>query len=54
MSDKHLHVIAFNVPYPADYGGVIDIFYKIKIPETGGSKNNPSLLYIWPSTFQRT
>lgn len=25
-----LHIVAFDVPYPADYGGVIDIFYKIK------------------------
>ncbi len=25
----HLHLISFNVPYPADYGGVIDVFYKI-------------------------
>lgn len=29
-SDKHLHVVSFNVPYPPDYGGVIDVFYKIK------------------------
>jgi hypothetical protein len=29
-SGKHLHVVSFNVPYPADYGGVIDVFYKIK------------------------
>ena len=28
--DKHLHIISFNVPYPPDYGGVIDVFYKIK------------------------
>ncbi|MFK7949755.1 MAG: glycosyltransferase [Saprospiraceae bacterium] len=25
-----LHLIAFNVPFPANYGGVIDVFYKIK------------------------
>ena len=25
-----IHLIAFNVPFPADYGGVIDIFYKVK------------------------
>ena len=25
-----IHIVAFDVPYPADYGGVIDIFYKIK------------------------
>ncbi|NSW45270.1 MAG: glycosyltransferase [Bacteroidales bacterium] len=27
---KQIQIIAFNVPYPADYGGVIDVFYKIK------------------------
>ncbi|MDL2281693.1 glycosyltransferase [Parabacteroides sp. OttesenSCG-928-G06] len=27
---KHIHVIAFNIPYPANYGGVIDVFYKVK------------------------
>ena len=25
-----LHIVAFDVPYPSDYGGVIDIYYKIK------------------------
>lgn len=25
-----LHVVTFNVPYPANYGGVIDVFYRIK------------------------
>ena len=28
--DKHLHIVCFDVPYPADYGGVIDVFYRIK------------------------
>jgi hypothetical protein len=27
---KHLHIVAFDVPYPADYGGVIDIFHKLR------------------------
>lgn len=27
--DKHLNIIALNIPYPANYGGVIDIFYKL-------------------------
>ncbi len=30
MNEKHLNIIALNIPYPPDYGGVIDIFYKIK------------------------
>ena len=30
MSEKHLHIITHDVPYPADFGGVIDQFYKIK------------------------
>ncbi|MDR1938267.1 MAG: glycosyltransferase [Tannerellaceae bacterium] len=28
--DKHLHVIALNVPYPPNYGGIIDIYYKLR------------------------
>ncbi len=27
--DKHLHIVSFDVPFPAGYGGVIDVFYKI-------------------------
>lgn len=27
---KSLHIAAFDVPYPADYGGVIDIYHKIR------------------------
>lgn len=27
--DKHLHIIAFDVPFPADYGGACDVFYKL-------------------------
>lgn len=30
MPDKTLHIISFDNPFPADYGGVIDVFYKIK------------------------
>ena len=38
MQDRHLHIISFNVPYPADYGGVIDVFYKIKSLHSLGIK----------------
>ena len=27
--DKHLHIVCLDVPYPPDYGGVFDLFYKI-------------------------
>lgn len=27
--NKELHIISFNIPYPANYGGVIDVFYKL-------------------------
>ena len=31
LSNKRiLHIVAFDVPFPANYGGVIDIYYKIK------------------------
>lgn len=28
--DRHLNIISLNIPWPANYGGVIDIFYKLK------------------------
>ena len=30
ISDLHLHIISFDIPYPANYGGVIDVYYKAK------------------------
>ncbi|MGM0612115.1 MAG: glycosyltransferase family 1 protein [Bacteroidota bacterium] len=30
MSDKHLHIIAFDIPYPPNYGGVIDVWHKLR------------------------
>lgn len=38
FSGKHLHIVSFNVPYPPDYGGVIDVFYKIKALQQLGIK----------------
>jgi hypothetical protein len=29
-TSKNLHIVSLNIPYPPNYGGVIDIFYKIK------------------------
>ena len=33
---KQLHLVAFDVPWPANYGGVIDIFYKLKALHAAG------------------
>ncbi len=30
MQNKPLHIISFDNPFPPNYGGVIDVFYKIK------------------------
>lgn len=30
MQDKHLHIISFDNPYPPNYGGTIEVFYKVK------------------------
>ncbi len=38
MNSKHLHIISFDIPYPADYGGVIDVFYKLKALHASGVK----------------
>lgn len=35
---KNLHIVSFDVPYPANYGGVIDVFYKIKALYKNGIK----------------
>ena len=37
-ADYHLHVISFDVPYPANYGGVIDVFYRVKALSEAGVK----------------
>jgi len=38
MDEKRLHIVSFNVPYPANYGGVIDVFYKLKALSENGVK----------------
>jgi hypothetical protein len=30
MNYQHLHIVTHDVPWPADYGGVVDLFYKLK------------------------
>ena len=37
-NDKTLHIICHDVPWPADYGGVVDLFYKIKALHEEGVK----------------
>ena len=34
----HLHIVTFNVPWPADYGGVIDVYYRIVALAKAGVK----------------
>ena len=38
MTENQLHIIAFDVPYPANYGGVIDVFYRVKALIEAGVK----------------
>ncbi len=33
-----MHLVAFDVPFPPDYGGAIDVFYKIKALHAAGVK----------------
>lgn len=40
MKEKHIHIISLDIPFPANYGGVIDIFYKIKALHKLGVKIN--------------
>ncbi len=36
--EKHLHIVCLNVPYPVDYGGVFDLFYKLPALKQQGIK----------------
>jgi hypothetical protein len=38
MPENHLHIVAFSIPFPANYGGVIDVFYKLKALHKAGIK----------------
>ena len=44
MQEKKLHIIAFDNPEPPVYGGVIDVFYRIRTLFKEGVKIN---LHIW-------
>ncbi|MEX1001012.1 MAG: glycosyltransferase [Crocinitomicaceae bacterium] len=35
---KKLHIIAFDVPYPPNYGGIADVFYKLKSLHEAGAR----------------
>jgi len=39
-SRKEIEIISFDVPYPPNYGGVIDVYYKIKAFKKAGIKVN--------------
>ncbi len=36
--NRHLHIISLDVPYPVDFGGVFDIFYKLVALHEAGIK----------------
>ncbi len=36
MGSLSLHIVSFDIPFPANYGGVIDVFYKIRALHRAG------------------
>lgn len=36
MTKNKIHIISFNVPYPPDYGGAIDVYYKLEALKQAG------------------
>ena len=36
--EKHLHIVCFTIPYPVDYGGVVDLFWKLPALQQQGAK----------------
>src|SRR5687767_11189982 len=37
-SPFYLHVVAFDVPFPPNYGGIVDVFYKLVSLHAAGVK----------------
>ena len=35
---KHIHIVSFDIPFPANYGGAIDVFHKIRCLHNSGVK----------------
>ena len=52
--ERHLNIIAFNIPWPANYGGIIDVYYKMKAPTSVWCKDHLTLFRIRTRTFTRT
>ena len=38
MKNKEIHIVCLEVPYPVNYGGVVDLFFKIKALHQKGIK----------------
>jgi len=38
VKERRLHIVCLDVPYPVDYGGVFDLFHKIRALHTAGVK----------------
>lgn len=36
MTVKRLHIVCFDIPYPANYGGAIDVYYRIRALKDAG------------------
>lgn len=36
--DKHLHIVSLDIPYPPNYGGLYDLFYKLPALQAQGMK----------------
>ncbi len=36
--EKHLHIVSFDVPFPVNYGGACDVFYKLPALKAQGVK----------------
>lgn len=37
-SDLHINIVSFDIPFPPNYGGVMDVYYKIKALTKNGVK----------------
>lgn len=45
--DYSLHIVSFDIPYPANYGGAIDVFYRLKALHELGVKIKLHCFEYW-------
>ena len=52
-SKKEVEIISFDVPYPPNYGGVIDVYYKLKALKKAGPEGQQAWKELQGQTIEQ-